>query len=108
LVILGSFDIQIPYKSFSAALTAAIPIINLSNHKSALCQKIVDGKLYLSDSRKIQKKWQKDIPGCIEKANNIDRPIERSPHARHPGEWLLFNVSFSRQARQKFYRSAGM
>jgi hypothetical protein len=27
--------------------------------------KIVDGKLYLNYSRKIQKKWEKDIPGYI-------------------------------------------
>ena len=31
--------------------------------------KIVDGKLYLNYNRKIQKKWEKDIPGYIEKAN---------------------------------------
>jgi hypothetical protein len=28
--------------------------------------KIVDGKLYLNYSRKIQKKWEKDIPNMIE------------------------------------------
>ena len=31
--------------------------------------KIVDGKLYLNYSREIQKKWAKDIPGYIEKAD---------------------------------------
>jgi hypothetical protein len=31
---------------------------------------IVDGKLYLNYSSEIQKKWQKDIPGYIEKADN--------------------------------------
>jgi hypothetical protein len=31
--------------------------------------KIVDGKLYLNYNRKIQKKWLKDIPGFIEKAD---------------------------------------
>jgi len=31
--------------------------------------KIVDGKLYLNLSRKIQKKWEKDIPSYIKKAN---------------------------------------
>jgi hypothetical protein len=31
--------------------------------------KIVDGKLYLNYSRKIQKKWEKDIPGYIRKAD---------------------------------------
>ena len=30
---------------------------------------IVDDKLYLNYSRDIQKKWQKDIPGYIDKAN---------------------------------------
>jgi hypothetical protein len=30
---------------------------------------IVNHKLYLNYSREIQKKWQKDIPGYIEKAN---------------------------------------
>jgi hypothetical protein len=31
--------------------------------------KIVDGKLFLNYNRKIQKKWEKDIPGHIKKAN---------------------------------------
>lgn len=31
--------------------------------------KVVDGKLYLNYSRDIQKKWEEDIPGFIEKAN---------------------------------------
>lgn len=31
--------------------------------------KIIDGKLYLNYSQKIQKKWEGDIPGFIEKAN---------------------------------------
>lgn len=31
--------------------------------------KIVDGKLYLNYSTGIQKKWEKDIPGYIEKAD---------------------------------------
>jgi hypothetical protein len=31
--------------------------------------KIVDGKLYLNYSRKVQKKWEKDIPGYINKAD---------------------------------------
>jgi hypothetical protein len=31
--------------------------------------KIVDGKLYLNYNREIQKKWEKDIPGYIQKAN---------------------------------------
>jgi YHS domain-containing protein len=31
--------------------------------------RIVDGKLYLNFSKAIQKKWQKDIPGEIVKAN---------------------------------------
>jgi hypothetical protein len=31
--------------------------------------KIVDGKLYLNYNREIQKKWAKDIPGYIEKAD---------------------------------------
>jgi hypothetical protein len=31
--------------------------------------KIVDGKLYLNLNRKIQKKWEKDIPGYIQKAD---------------------------------------
>jgi len=31
--------------------------------------KIVNGKLYLNYSLKIQKKWEKDIPGFIKKAN---------------------------------------
>lgn len=30
---------------------------------------IVDGKLYLNYDRKIQEKWQKDIPGFIESAD---------------------------------------
>lgn len=31
--------------------------------------KIVDGKLYLNYSREVQKKWIKDIPDYIEKAD---------------------------------------
>lgn len=31
--------------------------------------RIVDGKLYLNFSKAIQKKWQKDIPGQIKKAD---------------------------------------
>ena len=31
--------------------------------------KIVDGKLYLNLNRKIQKRWEKDIPGYIQKAD---------------------------------------
>ena len=31
--------------------------------------KIVDGKLYLNYSKGIQKKWEKDIPGYIKKAD---------------------------------------
>ena len=31
--------------------------------------KIVDGKLFLNLNREIQKKWLKDIPGYIQKAN---------------------------------------
>jgi YHS domain-containing protein len=31
--------------------------------------KIVDGKLYLNFDRRIQQKWEKDIPGFITKAN---------------------------------------
>ena len=31
--------------------------------------KIVDGKLYLNYSREVQKKWEVDIPGYIEKAD---------------------------------------
>ncbi|UCE56548.1 MAG: hypothetical protein JSV31_14205 [Desulfobacterales bacterium] len=31
--------------------------------------KIVDGKLYLNYSREIQKKWEKDILGYIQKAD---------------------------------------
>ena len=31
--------------------------------------KIVDGKLYLNYDKKIQKKWEADIPGLIQKAN---------------------------------------
>ncbi|MEM7391703.1 MAG: YHS domain-containing (seleno)protein [Verrucomicrobiota bacterium] len=31
--------------------------------------KIVDGKLYLNYSRKIQAKWEKDVPGFIKKAD---------------------------------------
>jgi len=31
--------------------------------------KIVDGKLFLNYNREIQKKWEKDIPGYIQKAN---------------------------------------
>jgi YHS domain-containing protein len=31
--------------------------------------RIVDGKLYLNFSKAIQKRWQKDIPGEISKAN---------------------------------------
>jgi hypothetical protein len=30
---------------------------------------VSNGKLYLNYSRKIQKKWQEDIPGYIEKAD---------------------------------------
>jgi len=30
---------------------------------------IVDGKLYLNYSRKIRKKWAKDIPGNIQKGD---------------------------------------
>jgi len=51
--IFTSFDILVPYKNIAAVLTVAIPTISLVNHKSAFCQK----------------KWQKDIPGYIEKAN---------------------------------------
>ncbi|HBQ47696.1 MAG TPA: twin-arginine translocation pathway signal protein, partial [Hyphomonas atlantica] len=32
--------------------------------------KIVDGKLYLNYNKNIQKKWDADIPGFIEKANS--------------------------------------
>ena len=32
--------------------------------------RIVDGKLYLNLSKKVQKKWIKDIPGNISKADN--------------------------------------
>ena len=39
--------------------------------------KIVDGKLYLNFSRKIQDRWEKDIPGFIESANgNWPKVIE--------------------------------
>ena len=31
--------------------------------------KIVNGKLYLNYNRKIQKKWEEDIPGYIRKAD---------------------------------------
>jgi hypothetical protein len=31
--------------------------------------KIVEGKLYLNDNPDIQKKWAKDIPGNIKKAD---------------------------------------
>jgi hypothetical protein len=31
--------------------------------------KIVDGKLYLNYNEEVQKKWLKDIPGFIRKAN---------------------------------------
>ncbi len=31
---------------------------------------IIDGKLYLNLSDSIQSKWEKDIPGFIDKANN--------------------------------------
>ncbi len=31
--------------------------------------RVVDGKLYLNYSKRIQKKWEKDIPGNIEKAD---------------------------------------
>ena len=31
--------------------------------------KIVDGKLYLNYNRKIQQKWEMDIPGYIRKAD---------------------------------------
>lgn len=31
--------------------------------------KIVEGKLYLNYDKKVQAKWEKDIPGFIEKAN---------------------------------------
>ena len=31
--------------------------------------KIVDDKLYLNYNRNIQKKWEKDIPGFIKKAD---------------------------------------
>ncbi|HEY2013457.1 MAG TPA: YHS domain-containing (seleno)protein [Bryobacteraceae bacterium] len=31
--------------------------------------KIVDGKLYLNYSRDVQKKWQQDVPGYIQKAD---------------------------------------
>jgi hypothetical protein len=31
--------------------------------------KIVDGKLYLNYNREIQKKWEEDIPGFIDKAD---------------------------------------
>jgi YHS domain-containing protein len=31
--------------------------------------KIVDGKLYLNNSREVQKKWERDIPGYIRKAD---------------------------------------
>ena len=31
--------------------------------------KIVDGKLYLNFSRRIQRRWERDIPGHIESAN---------------------------------------
>jgi YHS domain-containing protein len=31
--------------------------------------KIVDGKLYLNFDKSVQEKWEKDIPGYIEKAN---------------------------------------
>ncbi|MEM8641969.1 MAG: YHS domain-containing (seleno)protein [Cyanobacteria bacterium P01_G01_bin.54] len=31
--------------------------------------KIVEGKLYLNYDKRIQKRWEKDIPGNIEKAN---------------------------------------
>lgn len=31
--------------------------------------KIVDGKLYLNFSRRIQRRWERDIPGRIESAN---------------------------------------
>jgi hypothetical protein len=30
---------------------------------------IVDGKLYLNYNRDVQKKWEKDIPGMIDKAD---------------------------------------
>jgi YHS domain-containing protein len=32
--------------------------------------KIVDGKLYLNYDQDIQKKWEKDVPGFIQKANS--------------------------------------
>ena len=32
-------------------------------------KEIVDGKLHLNYSREIQKKWEKDIPGYIKKAD---------------------------------------
>jgi hypothetical protein len=32
--------------------------------------KIVDGKLYLNYNRKIQEKWEEDISGYIQKAEN--------------------------------------
>ena len=31
--------------------------------------KVVDGKLYLNYSKGVQKTWEKDVPGYIEKAN---------------------------------------
>ena len=31
--------------------------------------KIVDGKLYLNYNREIQQKWEKDIPGYVQRAN---------------------------------------
>jgi len=31
--------------------------------------KIVNGKLYLNYNRDVQKKWQQDIPGMIQKAD---------------------------------------
>ncbi len=37
--------------------------------------KIVDGKLYLNYDKGVQKKWIKDIPGYISKADNLFLPL---------------------------------
>jgi YHS domain-containing protein len=43
--------------------------------------KIVDGRLFLNFSRKVQKKWEKDVPGFIAEAEKQWAEIEDLPEA---------------------------
>ena len=61
-------DIEVRFERVDLSSGTRTAVTKPPTHRSIALTEVVDGKLYLNYDATVQKRWEKDIPGFIKKA----------------------------------------